>query len=193
MKIQVVTPPTELPLTLQDIKTHLRIEDSESEYNNDLTNLIEVAAEWVLANCHLTLLYTVYRCYFDKFETPLKLPVYPVGGIQPINYVDVDGNSQTISSYQLDFLDCPAKVYPAIDAEWPELQEGKINPISIDVNAGIAEEVSGVPALAKHLIRLLVAHWFVHREAVGTGTTKEIEFSANELVKMLRVNEFEAF
>jgi len=62
------------------------------------------------------------------------------------------------------------------------------------LTVGYGNDDSMVPNLAKHLLRLMVGHWFKHREAVLTGiVSKEIELAADNLMKMLRVNEFEAF
>lgn len=176
---------------MTDIKAHLRIEDSESDYETDLNQLIQTANEWVFSNCHLSLINRTVTCYFDSFDSPLKLPLFPIQSVSAVQYFDVNGASQTVASYQTDLLQSPAKLCPAVGAEWPETQSEKVNPVSVSLISGYGATESSVPALAKHLIRLLVGHWFVNREAVGVGTTKEIEFSANELVKMIRVNEFE--
>jgi uncharacterized phiE125 gp8 family phage protein len=195
MKAVKQTFPTTLPIQLAAIKDHLRIEDSETVYDGDLTDLIRTAAEWIEANCHITLISTEYLCYFDTFPESgeLRLPLHPVSAIEEILYYDVDGASTELTTYQADLIDIPAKIYPAINATFPDTQAEKINAVSVELTAGYGINETFVPQLAKHLIKLLVAHWFKNREAVGVGVSKEIEFSANELIKMLRRNEFEAF
>jgi uncharacterized phiE125 gp8 family phage protein len=194
MKITKLTNPTTLPVTLASIKDHLRIETVETVYDNDLTELIRTASEWVEANCHITLITKSIACYFDKFDEVVKLPVYPVSAVSSVTYYDESGTSQTLIGYQVDLLDIPAKLYPAIGGQWPETEEGRINGIVVTVTAGYGAADTNVPNLARHLMKLLVGHWFKNREAVLTGVvSKEIEFAANELQKMVRVNEFEWF
>lgn len=163
-------------------------------YDGDLVDLVRTANEWIESNCHLTLISAEYICYFDSFPESgaLKLPLSPVTAIEEIFYYDVNGVSVELETFQTDLIDIPAKLYPAINATWPATQAGKINAVSVELTAGYGANETFVPNLAKHLIKLLVAHWFKNREAVGTAS-KEIEFSAAELIKMLRRNEFEAF
>jgi uncharacterized phiE125 gp8 family phage protein len=196
MKTVKQTNPTTLPVQLAAIKDHLRIEDSENIYDADLVDLIRTATEWIEDNCHITLIEKEITCYFDSFPQTreFRLPLLPIQSIESITYVDTNGATQALSSYQEDLLDIPAKLYPAVGQSWPTTQSEKVNAVIIEVIAGYGANETHVPHLAKHLIKLLVGHWFKNREAVATGTiSKEIEFSANELVKMLRRNEFEAF
>ena len=192
MRVRQITNPTAIPISLTEAKDHLLIEQSETAYDNDLTHLIRTAAEWVQDNCHIWLNETEIEAVFETFpeDRQFKLPGWPVQSVDSLQYDDINGTEQTITGYQTDLIDCPASIYPAVNVEWPETQDQKIGAVRVELTVGYPE--SEIPHMARHLIRLMVGHWFKHREAVGTAT-KEIELTADNLMKMLRVNEFEAF
>jgi uncharacterized phiE125 gp8 family phage protein len=195
MRVKQLTTPA-LPITLAAVKDHLRIEQSETIYDSELTSLIRTAQEWIFATCHLTLTNTDYKVFFNEFpceSEALKLPLYPILTIEEFKYFNADGNIQG-PDFQVDLIQAPNAIYPAIGEVWPETQKGRINSIEIELSAGYGATESSVPELAKHLIKLLIGHWYKNREAVVTGTiSKEIEIAADNLMKLLRVNEFEAF
>lgn len=196
MRIKQISTPVNLPLTLAEAKRQLRIEESETAFDDDITSLIKAAAEWIYATCHVTLITTEYRACFDSFPNTrqFKIPGFPLDQIIVITYRDPSGAAVSAADYQLDKTQVPAAIYPAPGEEWPETQSERIDAVRIDYEAGYGASATNVPELPKHLLRLLVAHWFKNREAVVTGAaTKEIEIAADNLMKLIRVNEFESF
>lgn len=196
MRVQQVTYPTALPISLSDIKDHLRIEQSETAYDSDLTHLVRTAAEWVQDNCHIWLINTEILATFETFPNcrQFKLPAYPIQTIDSVKYDNLGGTETTLTGYQSDLVQVPASIYPAISTTWPDTEIENIGAVRIEMTVGYGNDDSTVPNLVKHLLRLMVGHWFKHREAVLTGiVSKEIELAADNLMKMLRVNEFEAF
>jgi len=187
--------PAALPLSLTDAKIHLRVEATETAYDADITHLIRAAGKWVEDNCHVTLITTTFDIVSDKFpEYRFDLPVFPVISISDFNYYDVNGDLQGIADWQENFDETPCAVFPYINETWPDTQAERIDAVRITLSAGYGTSESDIPVLVKHLIRLLVGHWFKNREAVVVGSiSKEIEIAADNLTKMLRVNEFEAF
>jgi uncharacterized phiE125 gp8 family phage protein len=195
MRVKQTTTPA-IPITLAAVKDHLRIEQSETVYDTELTSLIRTAQEWIFATCHLSLTMAEYEISFDKFpcgRDPLKLPLYPIINIIVAEYEKPDGTIGAVEP-QEDFIQAPSVLVPQPGEEWPEVKQEKIGAVRIELEAGYGATESSVPELAKHLIKLLIGHWFKNREAVVTGTiSKEIEIAADNLMKLLRVNEFEAF
>jgi uncharacterized phiE125 gp8 family phage protein len=196
MRIQKTTTPTTLPLTLSEAKRQLRIEESETAFDAELTSLIATAEEWVYATCHVTLLTTQYLAKFERFPDTKRFPIpaYPVASIQSVSYYDEDGNNQTITGYQSDLIQAPVAIYPAPETDWPTTQVDRIDAVRIAFTAGYGSTAASVTNMPKHLMRLLVAHWYKNKEAVITGSiSKEIELAADNVMKLIRVNEFESF
>lgn len=195
MRIKQISTPSNPALTLAEAKRQLRIETSETAFDADIEALVKAATEWIFSTCHLTLITTEYRAVFERFPKSRKfsLPAYPISQIISAEYWDADGVARGIF-YQADLIQVPAAIYPEVGKEWPKAQADRIDAIIIEVEAGYGATSAFVPEMAKHLLRLLVAHWFKNREAVVTGTiSKEVELAADNLMKQLRVNEFESF
>jgi len=194
MRVTQLTFPSALPIRLQDVKTHCRIEQEETVFDDDLSDLIRTATEWVEETCHLKLITTSVRADWDCFpDYWIRLPLWPVSSITTVAYTDTGGSSATVTSYQTDLTQAPARICPAINATWPATQADKVAAVRVTFNAGYGADASYVPHKVKHLLKLLVGHWFLHREAVTTGTTKEIELAAESLATLCRVNEFVEF
>jgi len=196
MRLTKLTNPQTLPISLEAVKTHLRIELDESGYDADLTDLIRVAAEWIEAETHLTLVSTQLRATWDCFVADvIKLPMWPISTVDSVTYIDTAGASQTLSTslYRTSLVQCPATIQPAISTDWPETLVDGINTVSVNVTAGYG--VAAVqPHLVRHLLKLLVGHWFKNREAVLVGSiSKEIELAVESLKNLTRVNEFVEF
>lgn len=196
MRIKQISTPANPALTLAEAKRQLRIETSETAFDADIEALVKAATEWVFSTCHLTLITTGYEITFPSFpnEKQFKIPAYPISEIITLEYRDKDGTTQELTGYQSDFVQVPSSIYPAVGQEWPETQEERIDAVVITLNVGYGGSSANVPEMVKHLIKLLVAHWFKNREAVLTGaTSKEVELAADNLMKQIRVNEFESF
>jgi uncharacterized phiE125 gp8 family phage protein len=89
-----------------------------------------------------------------------------------IRYYDGDGNQQTMTYAANDFeilLDNnpPLLVLPP-SGMWPITYPLQRGAIEIDWIAGYGSASTGIPQLLRLAIMMLVAHWYEHREAVGS-------------------------
>jgi uncharacterized phiE125 gp8 family phage protein len=172
----------------------LRIEREETEYNDDLTALINAAAGYVEAETHVTLIETELRATWDTWPgTIIKIPGWPVSTLDSVTYTDADGNQQTVSTTRTNLVQCPATVQPALNEYWPNLQADAINAVNVNFTAGYGTAATDMPPMVRHLLKLLVAHWFKHREAVSMNLTYEVSIAMDALKKLVWVNEFEEF
>lgn len=195
MRLTKVTDPTTLPVARADVKDHLRIEQDEIDYDSDLDELIYAAGKYVEDSIHHTLITTQYTAKWDCFPGDiLKIPGWPIASVDSIQYKDVDGATQTLSSslYRTELVQCPATIRPAIDEDWPDTEADAIDAVTVTFTAGHGSAASDVPYQIRSMIKLLVAHWFKHREAVGSSNTK-IKLAFDALRNHMRVNEWEEF
>ncbi len=196
MNLERITNPTALPVDMTAIKNHLRIENDETAFDGELTDLILTAAEYVQSECHLQLITTQYKARWNSFprENYIKVPLFPVVTIDALQYYNNAGTLTAFTDYQTELYQSPCKVYLGTNAIWPTPQEDKINSVVLTFTAGHGVSSVGQPYQVRHLIKLLVAHWFRNREAVLTGTiSKEIELAFDSIKNQIRVNEFEEF
>jgi uncharacterized phiE125 gp8 family phage protein len=196
LRLTKLTNPTTLPISLNDVKDHIRVERDESSYDEDLTELIYAAQEYIEDETHLTLITTQLRATWDMWPAVrIKVPGWPVSAIDSITYTDVDGNAQTLSDslYRTSLVQCPATVIPAIDQDWPDLQVDAIDAVNINFTAGYGTAATDQPYMIRHLLKLLVGHWFKHREAVGSSMSHEVELAFRSLRNQTWVGEFEEY
>ena len=195
MRLTKVTDPTTLAVARSDVKDHLRIEQDEIDYDNDLDELIYAASAYVIEETHHTLINTQFTAKWDCFPgDALKIPAWPIVSIDSIQYTDVDGATQTLSSslYRTELVQCPATIRPAIDEDWPDTLADAIDAVTVTFTAGYGTAATDVPYMFRSMIKLLVAHWFKHREAIGASNTP-IKLAFNALRDQVRVNEWQEF
>jgi len=150
--LTLLTAPTIEPITLDDLKAHLRI--THSAEDTALQNFISAARQACEAFTGLALQTQSWRLQLDRVPAVLKLPKSPV---QAITAMTCDGTVLPAESYQLDaagtrlsFLDAPQPV-------------SRFGGIVIDYISGFGTDGEDVPALLRQGIRQLAARLFEQR------------------------------
>lgn len=171
-KLELVTPPSGQVLTVQEAKSHCRVDLS----NDDglISNLIDRATEWVEKNVQghrqlLTATYDVPLADWWSWNTPQRIPRPPLQSIGSVQYYDLNGNLTTLAASNY-LVRTPWRGPGTID--WapfvlrPVYQADRRQPIVIRFTCGYGA-AANVPGTLKQAILLLVGHWYVNREAVG--------------------------
>jgi uncharacterized phiE125 gp8 family phage protein len=199
MKTIKITTPTNPVITLNAIKDHLRIERDETEFDADLQDITTAAIDMVESETNTTLLTTTFAGYWDHWPivgTPLKIPGNPVTAVNSVTYTDTAGNSVVWdpADYQFSTTRTPAIITPAPGTTYPALLADSLDSVSVEFVAGYGTTSDDVPELFKHLIKLLVGHWFRNREAVLVGSiSKRIELAFMSIRNQVWENEFTEF
>lgn len=182
MNIKVLARGSNEPVTTAEAKLHLRVDISDDD--TLITAMISAARDMVERYTSRTLIYTAYRLTLDNWPYDIELPRSPVieaaanvvtgiAYITPrIRYYDGDGNQQTMTYAAGDFENLldnnpPLLVLPA-SGTWPTIYPLQRGAIEIDWIAGYASSSTAIPQLLRIAIMMLVAHWYEHREAVGS-------------------------
>ena len=93
----LITAPSVLPVTVEDVKKALRIDSSDDDFT--LENLIQGAVDhyegWtgILGIC---LVEQEWCQSFDRFERRLFLPLGPVHSVSAVSWNDATGNASTV-------------------------------------------------------------------------------------------------
>lgn len=209
MFLSLITPATSEPLTLQEAKEHLRVDDDAQ--NARISNLITMAREIVEVQTHRQIMSATWRLTMDHF--PGRLPFWPQGvrrekawergrftvdraillklppiqSVTSIVYVDTNGTQQTLSpsQYIVDTYKEPGRIAPAYNDYWPDTRE--------QINAVIVTFVAGytiVPATVKELMYLILADSFEYREGLSQDSLK-ISPAVERMVWNLRWGDYE--
>jgi len=119
MDWKVKSPPTVEPLSLTEAKLHLRVDHT----NDDalIPTLIKVAREWCEGFQNRAFVQQTIEAKRDNFETTMLLPIPPLKEVSSIQYVDANGDTQTLgtSVYDVDTISEPGLITLAYNQSWP--------------------------------------------------------------------------
>lgn len=180
MSVRVVVAPAVEPLTLAEVKLHLR--EDLSEQDDLITSLIQMAREYAERYTGRAFITQTLQLSLPCFpaDGEIVLPRPPIQYVETIRYTDADGVDQLVDDalYQVDLLSEPGAVKPAYGEVWPAPRAGDYNAVRVRYVAGFAEIGSpsnvdprnGVPELVKQWMRVRIAQHYEHREATVVGT-----------------------
>ncbi|MHA6685164.1 head-tail connector protein [Mesorhizobium sp. A556] len=162
--IRTVDPSAE-PVTLAEVKAHLRLDhDSEDEL---LNGLIRAAREDVERTTGVALIEQSWRLVLDIWprDGSTTVMVHPVREILSVTAYGSEGEASVINpaSYQVDVVSRPARLH----FDGPSAALRALNGIEVDFTAGFGEAGTDVPDLLRRAIVLLVAHWYEFRSGYG--------------------------
>ena len=159
--------PAQEPVSLADMKAHLRVVD---EAEDGLIEALIVAARvHVESLTSRALLSQTWRLVLDAWpeSRAIRLPVSPMISLTEIRCYDGDGGEHQIATEQFlpDGQAVPARlICPGAVAGAPVLR-GRMG-IEIDYLAGFGSEPEAVPADLLQSLKTLVAYWYENRDSV---------------------------
>jgi hypothetical protein len=193
--LQLKTPATDYPITVDELKSHLRYLPDDDSQDDRLTSLIAAAVNfieqetnrayvqqtWILLLPHFPHVWhdlynarnTWYRPYADQCRgSQIILPRPPLVSVTEIKYYDTANSQQTLDTSEYRMIagtNAPGLVEP-INA-WPQTH-WRTDAVSIEFVAGYSDgETSTPPELVKHAIKLLAGAWDQNRESEVIGTS----------------------
>ena len=184
----LVTPPTEEPVTLAEIKDHLHI--SSTAEDSLLTLYAQMAREAVEGECWRALMPQTWDLYLPGWPAGgvIEIPRPPLQSVTSIKYTDDEGAVHTFaaSNYRVDTASEPGRVVLAPDAAWPSDALDSSNPVVVRFVAGYAD-ASAVPGMAKAAILLQIGEIYANREAVIVGSTPQVTPAVQRVLNLLKV------
>lgn len=160
--------PAQLPVTLSDVKAHLRYDDTDQD--RLILSLIDAAREKIEIETQRALItqewthtYDSWPCVFDRLRAPLQ-------SVTSIEYIDIAGAPQTVPA--IDYVvetEGLGRVSPAYSKSWPDYRKVP-GGIRITYKAGYGDTSEDVPSDIKAALKLIVGHWFENRESVISGS-----------------------
>ncbi len=117
----ITTAPTHEPLSLNQVKRHLRIETTDTEPDALLRGYIGAARQWCEKYAGLAFLRQTVQVRMDEFADDLIVPVGPLLGVSGYTFLDAAGATQTLATtvYEADVTHAPGKIVLAYGQTWP--------------------------------------------------------------------------
>jgi len=174
MEAVLYSAPSVYPVSVADIKTHLRIDATDTTHDDYIESLMVAIVDRVESFLGRKLITQTWDLKFsswqdlieDDNELPRVLPFGQTQSITSIVYKDEDGNNQTISTdyYTLTLAgtDAARIVFnyddDLDDFDWPDLWS--VDQITVRLVCGYGATGAAVPAPIKTAILLMVGDLF---------------------------------
>lgn len=165
MTLALLASPSLEPLTLDEVKAHLRL--SSDHEDNLLAATLKAAREFTEFSSHQKLMTQSWRQYEICLPVSrcIALRVSPVQNVLQVTAFDRDGNPSVVPGEQYQLLR---------GTELPVLQlSGSVDPsiaangLEIDLSVGFGDLGVDVPSGLQRAILLLISHWYEFRGAVS--------------------------
>lgn len=185
--VRTVEPATE-PVTTDEAKSHMRVDIDDDD--NLIGSMIEAARDYFEETSRRALITQTWRLNLDAWPegNEIELPRPPLQSVTEVVHLDEDGNSTTFSSssYIVVTADEPARIVLATGESWPTSSLFPANPIQITFVAGYGA-ASAVPEKFKQAIKLLIGHWYEHREAYSDeAIVRQVPLALESLIFLNR-------
>lgn len=120
MDYQITTSPTHEPVSLEQAKRHLRVDDAESDAL--IRSYLRAARAWCEDYAGRAFCRQTITLKMSSFPAAIQIPRPPLVAVSSITYVDTAGTTQTVAStvYDVDTTSEPGKVLLAYDQDWPD-------------------------------------------------------------------------
>lgn len=183
--------PTVPLLTLDEAKTHCRIDSSDED---DLVQtLIDAATAHIDGYSGIlgrALVTQTWRQDFSCFDQRLRLPVGDLIAVTSVTYYDGSNVQQTLSTSVYAALADVEGPYLTLKSgqSWPSVYS-RDDAIRVTWTAGYGATAALVPAAIRAAVKLLIGHWYANRETVVAGdraAALEIPMTADALLGPFR-------
>lgn len=185
------TAPTDTPISLDDVRRHLRVDHTDEDVTLD--TYIDAATQYldgyagILGN--RALVSQTWQQSYPVFTDPLVLPLAPV---QPnatisITYYDADNAPQTLDGAVYRLLanaSCGPQILLEPEQSWPPTY-ARADAVTVTFVAGYGA-AGAVPAPIKQAMLLLVGGWYANREVSASGAWGELPFAVSALLTPFR-------
>jgi uncharacterized phiE125 gp8 family phage protein len=188
MSLKLNTAPTVEPISLDEVKLHLRTDVDDPLEDTLLESLIKSAREFCEGFQHRSLITQTWELWLDAWpdEDYIKIPLPPLQSVSSVKYYDTDDTEHTFSSddYFVDSDSEPGRVALNYSEVWPTTTLRPVNGICVTFVAGYGDAALDVPQKVRQAMLLLISHWYENREPIAlTGAVpKEVPFSVEALL-----------
>jgi uncharacterized phiE125 gp8 family phage protein len=179
MSLSLVTAPATEPLTLAEVRAHLRV--TVADEDDLLASLIVAAREYAETFTHRAFLAQTWDLQLDGFPQcfstldgagSIWVPKAPLVSVTSLSYVDTAGVTQVwpASNFTVDApvgpKARPGRLTPAYAVYYPVTRRVP-NAVTVRFVAGYGTAAAAVPASIKAAMKLLIGNWWINRDAAA--------------------------
>lgn len=175
----ILTPNADLPVTLEEAKQHLRMDDLTHE-DTTISSYVMACASHIETVYGMALLTQTVKEYWSAFpcgtNEPMLLRIQPVQSITSVQYIDTDGLTQTwdTDEWTSGGYNNTTFITPLPNYSWPSTWNVP-NAVIVTYEAGFGDLPSNVPSGIKQAIKFMVADMFETRQDTPQTFTRASE------------------
>jgi len=185
--LELVDAPLVEPITLAEAKTQMRVEHSDDD--TLIERLIDVAINYtdVTGALGKAMITQKWGQWIAPNPSTVTLILGPVQAVTAVKYYDTDGTLQTddYNNYQVFGTSTATTIEPKTGFNWPTTQD-RPDAIKIEYEIGYGDTAADVPAVIKHAMLVLVAHWYENRENSQMDRLDNIPFGYEAMLNLER-------
>jgi uncharacterized phiE125 gp8 family phage protein len=191
MSLKLIAPPQNEPLTLDEVKAHLRVtSDDEDDLIRGLMTAARLHVEGKDGILGCALVTQTWDYFMDSFgchdEDEIEIPLGPLQSVSAITYIDTNGTEQTLAQNQYEVFssNMPGVIAPAYGKIWPDTRDKK-NAVKIRFVCGFGA-AKDVPQPIKQSLLLTIGHFYQNREAFVSGGMSDLPMGVYHLLMPYR-------
>ena len=198
VNVEVLTSPTTLPVSVDELKLWLRLNDSAEDAL--LAELLGAAVDQFEADTRRPVLSTTYRQTLAKWPTRIVTSnecghsiglILGRGGVTSITAVKsidpVDNSESDLTGWRAELSLTPAKILLDSVPSVPLPLMGYGRSVGYVTFVAGWPDAAAVPHRVKVAIKLLAAHWYKNREAYGEGKLEDLPNGWRSVVGMYQL------
>jgi uncharacterized phiE125 gp8 family phage protein len=166
--LKVITPPPVEPVTLGEVKTQLRIDPDDTDYDDILAPWIPVARQWCEGHQNRAYITQTLELALDTWPCwdYINLPRPELQSVTSLTYTDDDGVTSTwsASNYIVDDFAFVGRLVRSKKVCWPSVCLASANGVKVRYIAGYGDTGADVPEKIRQAIVLLAIHFYEHGE-----------------------------
>lgn len=189
MKIKLISAPDTEPITLAELKLHLRL-DSGTVEDVLLTSIIQAARERVEDITRRALLTQTWELYLREFPCKDHIDL-PFGNLQSVNsfkYTDSANVVHTLTA-NVDYIvelngEGIGRIVLPYNGSFPSATLNTSNPVAIEFDCGW-ESATDIPSKIRAAIKLICGDLYENRESNVLKISGGEAFAENRTVNLL--------
>jgi len=189
LEYTTVTGPAREPLSIEDAKEHLRIDQHEEDvWLLDAIKATRQRAEGMMGRALVTQTLEVALSGWPAGRV-IELPRPPLVSVTSVKYYGEDDTEYTLaaSNYHADTRTTPGRIVLKGTAQWPATALREVNGVIIRYVAGYGSEAADVPAEIRAALKLWLGELYEVRENSAAGGLVTVPSAAEKLLLKYRV------
>ena len=190
MNLVLKIPPKIEPISLEEVKNHLRLDPVDTSEDIDLAAYLSAAREFCEDFQNRAYITQTWEASFDDWPCrEIKLPKGSLQTVDLVSYKDSSGVTAQVTDFVYSTRGILGRLTPAYGKSWPSFTPYPLDAVVIEFTCGYGDVAASVPAKVIQAIKLLISHWYINRTPLSeTGKAPdEIEFTISALLWQDRI------